>query len=170
MDAASEHPKPRDGFASPRFAQPATFMRLPHRHSPAGLDVALCGIPFDGGCSYRSGARMGPRHVREHSSLIRPWNSALRVHPFDRLSVADCGDVDRLIDEHLARVHARLVSLSALERQLQALRKQCGAQQHTVATCGILHELVSAAQGERCVCHAVPVVGVKSSRRSAKRL
>ena len=94
MDASSEHPKPRDGFASPRFAQPATFMRLPHIESPAGLDVALCGIPFDGGCSYRSGARMGPRHVREQSSLIRPWNSALRVHPFDRLRVADCGDVD----------------------------------------------------------------------------
>ena len=69
-------------------------MRLPYVESPAGLDVALCGIPFDGGCSYRSGARMGPRHVREQSSLIRPWNSALRVHPFERLRVADCGDVD----------------------------------------------------------------------------
>ncbi|HJV56127.1 MAG TPA: arginase family protein, partial [Methylomirabilota bacterium] len=90
----TDWPRPRDGFASPRFAQPATFMRLPHVESPAGLDVALCGIPFDGGCSYRSGARMGPRHVREQSSLIRPWNSALRVHPFERLRVADCGDVD----------------------------------------------------------------------------
>src|SRR5258705_11802810 len=94
MDPSREHPKQRDGFSSPRFAQPATFMRLPHGGSPAGLDVALCGIPFDGGCSYRSGARMGPRHVREQSSLIRPWNSALRVHPFERLRVADCGDVD----------------------------------------------------------------------------
>src|SRR4029450_10058593 len=94
LDASKEPAKQRDGFASPRFAQPATFMRLPHLESPAGLDVALCGIPFDGGCSYRSGARMGPRHVREQSSLIRPWNSALRVHPFDRLRVADCGDVD----------------------------------------------------------------------------
>ena len=90
----SDWPRPRDGFASPRFAQPATFMRLPHVESPAGLDVALCGIPFDGGCSYRSGARIGPRHVREQSSLIRPWNSALQVHPFERLRVADCGDVD----------------------------------------------------------------------------
>jgi agmatinase len=89
-----EHPQPRDGFASPRFAQPATFMRLPYVSSPAGLDVALYGIPFDGGCSYRSGARFGPRHVRDQSSLIRPWNSALKVHPFDRLRVADCGDVD----------------------------------------------------------------------------
>src|SRR2546430_3570266 len=89
-----DHPQPRDGFSSPRFAQPATFMRLPYVTSPAGLDVALYGIPFDGGCSYRSGARFGPRHVRDQSSLIRPWNSALKVHPFDRLRVADCGDVD----------------------------------------------------------------------------
>ena len=69
-------------------------MRLPHRVSPEGLDVALYGIPFDGGCSYRPGARFGPRHIREHSSLIRPWNSALDVEPFERLRVADCGDVD----------------------------------------------------------------------------
>ena len=89
-----EHPRPTDAFSSPRFGQIATFMRLPHVASPAGLDVALYGIPFDGGCSYRPGARFGPRHIREHSSLLRPWNSALRVHPFERLRVADCGDVD----------------------------------------------------------------------------
>jgi Cd(II)/Pb(II)-responsive transcriptional regulator len=108
--------------------------------------------------------------IRHCRALDMPLNDVQQLLDFSTDAAADCGDVDRLIDEHLARVHARLVSLSALERQLQALRKQCGAQQHTVATCGILHELVSAAQGERCVCHAVPVVGVKSSRRSAKRL
>ncbi|HEU5322773.1 MAG TPA: arginase family protein, partial [Methylomirabilota bacterium] len=90
----TDHPRPTDAFTSPRFGQPATFMRLPHRASPEGLDVVLYGIPFDGGCSYRPGARFGPRHIREHSSLIRPWNSALDVEPFERLRVADCGDVD----------------------------------------------------------------------------
>ena len=92
--SADDHPRPTDAFTSPRFGQLATFMRLPHLASPAGLDVALYGIPFDGGCSYRPGARFGPRHIREHSSLLRPWNSSLRVHPFERLRVADCGDVD----------------------------------------------------------------------------
>ena len=57
-----DHPRPTDAFTSPRFGQIATFMRLPHVASPAGLDVALYGIPFDGGCSYRPGARFGPRH------------------------------------------------------------------------------------------------------------
>ena len=69
-------------------------MLLPHRRDPAGLDVALLGIPYDGGTSYRTGARYGPRHVREQSSLIRPWNPVLEVSPFEKLRVADYGDVD----------------------------------------------------------------------------
>jgi len=85
---------PRDAFRSPRFGQIATFMLLPAVDSPAGLDVALLGIPYDGGVSYRPGARFGPRAIREQSSLIRPWNPVLKVHPFERLRVADCGDVD----------------------------------------------------------------------------
>ncbi|HEU5321558.1 MAG TPA: agmatinase, partial [Methylomirabilota bacterium] len=87
-------PGPRDAFRSPRFGQIATFMLLPAAPSPAGLDVALLGIPYDGGVSYRTGARFGPRAVREQSSLIRPWHPVLKVHPFERLRVADCGDVD----------------------------------------------------------------------------
>jgi agmatinase len=86
--------RPRDPFTSPRFGQIATFMRLPAAESLAGLDVALVGIPYDGGVSYRPGARFGPRAVREQSSLIRPWHPVLKVHPFERLRVADCGDID----------------------------------------------------------------------------
>jgi len=86
--------RPRDPFVSPRFGQIATFMLLPTAESAAGLDVALLGIPYDGGVSYRPGARFGPRAVREQSSLIRPWNPVLKVHPFQRLRMADCGDVD----------------------------------------------------------------------------
>ena len=86
--------RPRDPFVSPRFGQIATFMLLPAVESAAGLDVAVLGIPYDGGVSYRPGARFGPRAVREQSSLIRPWNPVLKVHPFQRLQMADCGDVD----------------------------------------------------------------------------
>src|SRR5437016_14159636 len=86
--------EPRDPFRSPRFGQIATFMLLPHVREAAGLDVAVVGIPYDGGTSYRTGARFGPRAVREQSSLIRTWNPVLKVHPFERLRVADCGDVD----------------------------------------------------------------------------
>jgi len=85
---------PRDAFVSPRFGQIATFMLLPAVPSARDLDIALLGIPYDGGTSYRTGARFGPRAVREQSSLIRPWNPVLKVHPFERMRVADCGDVD----------------------------------------------------------------------------
>ena len=86
--------QPRESFKSPRFAQPATFMRLPHVEQPAGLDVAIVGVPFDGGTSYRSGARLGPREIRAQSSLIRPYSFFQKVAPFDRLNVADVGDID----------------------------------------------------------------------------
>jgi agmatinase len=100
-------PGPRDPFVSPRFGQLATFMLLPAAESPAGLDVALVGVPYDGGVSYRTGARFGPRAVREQSSLIRPWNPVLKVHPFERLRVADCGDVD-VVPISIERTHAAI--------------------------------------------------------------
>jgi len=85
---------PRDGFRSPRFGQPPTFMRLPYRRDARALDVAIVGVPYDGATSYRPGARFGPRHIRDQSSLIRPWNPILEVAPFEKLRVADYGDVD----------------------------------------------------------------------------
>jgi agmatinase len=89
-----DHPYPRESFKSPRFAQPATFMRLPYLPDPSGLDVAIVGVPFDGGTSYRTGARLGPREIRAQSSLIRPYSYFQKVAPFDRLRIADVGDVD----------------------------------------------------------------------------
>ena len=87
------HPAPVDAFAYPRFAGISTFMRLPHIPDPSRLDVALIGVPFDGGTSYRAGTRFGPRHIRQQSALIRPYNPVLDISPFDRLRVADFGDL-----------------------------------------------------------------------------
>ena len=86
--------QPRPSFQSPRFAQPATFMRLPHVTDLGGLDVAIVGVPFDGGTSYRPGARLGPREIRAQSSLIRNYSYFQKVAPFDRLNMADVGDID----------------------------------------------------------------------------
>jgi agmatinase len=87
------HPMPINALTYPRFAGVATFMRLPHITDPNRLDVALIGVPFDGGASYRTGPRFGPRHIREQSAIIRPYNPVLDVSPFDRLRVADYGDL-----------------------------------------------------------------------------
>ncbi|WP_342592030.1 agmatinase [Jiella sonneratiae] len=83
--------QPLDSGAVPRFAGPATFMRLPVAE-PAEVDVALLGIPFDGGTTNRTGARHGPREIRNQSSLVRRVHHATLASPFDRLRVADCGD------------------------------------------------------------------------------
>ncbi len=85
---------PRDAFVSPRFAQVATFMRLPQSRDLAAMDTAIVGIPFDGGTSYRPGSRFGPREIRNQSSLLRPYNPAVKALPFVTRRVADYGDVD----------------------------------------------------------------------------
>jgi agmatinase len=108
----------RDSSTSPRFSQPATFMRLPHVTDLTGVDVALVGVPFDSGTSYRSGARLAPREIRAQSSLIRPYSYFLRVAPFDDLLVVDAGDLDvppaGSIDQAFAVIE------SGLRRILQA--------------------------------------------------
>ena len=83
-----------DSSKSPRFAQPATFMRLPHQTDLAGVDVAILGVPFDSGTSYRPGARLGPREIRAQSSLIRPYSFFQKISPFEALTIVDAGDVD----------------------------------------------------------------------------
>src|SRR5256712_13603935 len=86
--------QPRASFKSPRFAQPATFMRLPHVEDPKGLDVAIVGVPYDGGTAYRPGARDGPREIRNQSSLIRSYSYFQKGAPFDTFNVADVGAID----------------------------------------------------------------------------
>jgi len=87
------HPMPLDALVYPRFEGIPTFMRLPHITDPRGLDIALVGVPFDGGTTFRPGARFGPRHIRVQSAMIRPYNPALDVNPFERKRIADLGDL-----------------------------------------------------------------------------
>lgn len=84
---------PVNALEFPRFAGVPTFMRLPHITDASRLDVALIGVPFDGGTSYRPGPRFGPRNIRVQSAMIRPYNPVLDVSPFERLRVADYGDL-----------------------------------------------------------------------------
>ena len=108
--------QPRDSLRSPRLAQPATFMRLPHTTDLGGVDVAILGVPFDGGASYRPGARMGPREIRAQSSLIRPYSFVQKVAPFERLNVIDAGDVDAPmigIEKCYAAVEASIATIAA---------------------------------------------------------
>ncbi|MEV0596660.1 agmatinase [Nonomuraea cavernae] len=84
---------PVDSARVPRFAGPATFARLPRLDEVGQADVAVVGVPFDSGVSYRPGARFGPSAVRESSRLLRPYHPGLDVSPFERVQVADAGDI-----------------------------------------------------------------------------
>jgi agmatinase len=77
----------------PRFAGPATFALLPRLDQVTRADVAVLGIPFDAGTSYRSGARFGPTHIREASRQLHPYHQTLDVYPFAVQQVADAGDL-----------------------------------------------------------------------------
>src|SRR5258708_36734637 len=108
--------QPRKSFESPRFAQPATFMRLPHVEDARGLDVAIVGVPYDGGTSYRPGARLAPREIRSQSSLIRSYSYFQKVAPFDVLNVADAGDVDAppvSIEKAYEAIETRITTIAA---------------------------------------------------------
>ena len=85
-------PRPH-GHSVPRFAGISTFARLPNTQSLEGVDVAIFGVPFDGGTSFRPGARFGPQGIRQASRLLRTHNYALDVQPFDELMVVDYGDL-----------------------------------------------------------------------------
>jgi agmatinase len=84
---------PVDATLVPRYAGEATFARLPRLDEVSQADVAILGVPFDSGVSYRPGARFGPSHIRESSRLLRPYNPALQVPVFASQQVADAGDL-----------------------------------------------------------------------------
>lgn len=84
---------PVSGRDMPRFAGIKTFFRLPVAPVDAAYDVGLVGVPFDGGASYRPGARFAPSKVREVSSLGRGYHMTRELNWVERLKVADLGDV-----------------------------------------------------------------------------
>ena len=84
---------PVDAREVPRFAGPSTFARLPRSDQVEAWDIAVVGIPFDTGTSYRPGARFGPAAVRQGSRLLRPYHPELEVSPFDAVQVVDAGDI-----------------------------------------------------------------------------
>ena len=90
--AGRVHPAGFDPMMEPRYTGIATFMRTPQVHDPAEVDIALIGVPFDGGVTNRTGARHGPREIRNQSSLIRRINHATKICPYDLCKIADLGD------------------------------------------------------------------------------
>ena len=85
-----------DARKSPRFAGIPTFCRYPRLEdvAPANrpVDWAIYGVPFDGGVTYRPGARFGPRAIRAESQYVKRYSVEHDVDVCDVLSIADAGD------------------------------------------------------------------------------
>ena len=140
---------PVDSLAVPRFAGPATFARLPRADEVSDVDVAIVGVPFDSGVSYRPGARFGPAHIRQSSKLLRPYNPAQDVEPFASQQVVDAGDIACNpfdIEEAMGTIQAGALSLLERARLLVTLGGD-----HTIAL-GMLRA-VSQRHGPVAVIH-----------------
>lgn len=113
-----------DASVYPRYAGIATFARLPRLEDVGSTDIAVVGVPFDSGVSYRPGARFGPAHVRESSRLLRPFNPVQDVEPFATQQVADAGDIAANpfnIEEAVAQIEDGAQALSVDGTRLVAI-------------------------------------------------
>jgi agmatinase len=120
-----------DNTQVPRFAGPATFAQLPRIDEVDSADIAVVGIPFDAGVSYRPGARFGPAHIRSSSKLLRPYNPAMELSPFALQQVVDAGDI-------AANPFSLEEAVQGIERSARELRERAGrllvlGGDHTVA-------------------------------------
>jgi len=84
------------------FVGISTFAKRPYEPDWAALDadVAILGAPFDAGTQWRSGARFGPRGVREASTLFSFGHAGAYDHEDDLtylpgdVNIVDIGDAD----------------------------------------------------------------------------
>lgn len=89
------------------FSGITSFMRQPVTRDLTGVDVAIVGVPYDSGTSYRSGTRFGPRKLREASLMLWGYNPILEIDPLAKLKLVDYGDVE-VIPVDIRATHANI--------------------------------------------------------------
>jgi guanidinopropionase len=90
-------------------------MRTPHVTNLNNLDIALVGVPYDGAVEARSGARQGPRQIRDMSSMMRAIHHVTRINPYKLCRIADVGDVHF---NHIFDVNASHADISGFYQRL----------------------------------------------------
>jgi agmatinase len=101
--------EPWNALEAPRFTGPRTYARLPYIKELEDVECAVFGMPWDGGTSFRSGARFGPEAIRSASGMIRTYNPVQKIQVFGALSTIDYGDaptVPGYIEDTLDRIQA----------------------------------------------------------------
>ncbi|WP_045076577.1 agmatinase [Psychromicrobium lacuslunae] len=127
---------PIDSSRIPRYAGAATFARLPRLDQVSQADIAVVGVPFDSGVSYRPGARFGANHVREASRLLRPYNPAQQLSPFELAQVADAGDMavnPFNINEAIEEIQQNALDLTAPDANGRGAKLLTLGGDHTIA-------------------------------------
>ena len=102
----------KDGDRRPApYAGIPTLLRAPYRADAdlSDLDIALLGVPMDLGVTHRSGARFGPKAVR-NAERVGPYEHVLRTVPTGDMRVADIGDVPFASRYDLAQSHTDIES------------------------------------------------------------
>ncbi|MEM9796485.1 MAG: agmatinase [Pseudomonadota bacterium] len=139
--------QPISGTNLPRFAGPATFLRLPHvpPDDPlrAAVDIGLLGMPWDGGTSNRPGARHGPRALRDASTMLRETNGATGQVPTRAANCADLGDVNMNPVDQPAALQA--LTDAVMRAVGQGIRPLCVGGDH-LCTYGVLRGLGAASE------------------------
>lgn len=96
-------PEYEEGRLNLPFVGHCTFGKYPAclNWDAIDADVAVLGVPFDMGTQYRSGARFGPRAIREASTLFAfghggayDFEDDCVYLPSDKVKIVDVGDAD----------------------------------------------------------------------------
>jgi agmatinase len=108
------------GYDSGRLNLPfvgiCTFGKYPYvaDWDAIDADVAVLGAPYDFGCQWRSGARMGPRGIREASTLFSFGHAGAYDHEDDvtyldpaEVTIVDIGDAD-IVHTDTLKSHANI--------------------------------------------------------------
>jgi guanidinopropionase len=102
---------------APRFTGPVTFLRTQTVPDPSEVDIALIGVPYDGGVEARPGPRYGPREIRNMSSFMRQVHHVTRINPYELCRIGDVGDVPIRDPFHIEKSHE---SIADFYRKLRA--------------------------------------------------
>jgi len=109
------NPNPAYGAHLGAFAGIPSFMRQPVSREIKDIDIAVVGVPFDSGAnSFRSGTRLGPRHIRAASLLIWGHHANFDISPLEELSLVDYGDIEveqTSIDDTMRIIEAEVASI-----------------------------------------------------------
>jgi agmatinase len=82
--------------STPHWSGINTFLKTPYLEDVRKVgeyDVAFVGVPFDIGCTFRTGTRFGPQGIRRISALYQKYSYEYAIDLGESLKMCDVGDI-----------------------------------------------------------------------------